>query len=325
MIRLSSYLSIGPALLLTDFVHQIEVKSSWQMLTDTATIQLPRNRAFRSRSTGVRTVQALPDMIKVGDAITVEYGYEGRLREEFSGYVAAIKPGNPFTLECQDEMWALKQQTMSGAWHSTTLKALLEFVRDHSPTHFPIDCPDVTLGKYRVSNATGAQVLEALKSQYGIHCFFRRGVLTAFDVYKAASTAPVHQYDVGRNIISHTLEYVTADTTTLRFRGTSRQANGKMLTVDEGTGGELRTIVAPPGLTSGQLKTFIQAEIKRLKFDGYRGTLTGFGVPLCEHGDIVAIADSDYADHNGRYAVDEVTKSFGVGGSRRTIKLGPKA
>ena len=88
--------------------------------------------------------------------------------------------------------------------------------------------------------------------------------------------------------------------------------------------GELRTISAV-GLTEPQLREFVRKEAARLKFDGYRGGLTSFGVPAAEHGDIAVISDPDYPERAGSYFIDSVSKTFGVGGSRREIKLGPKA
>ena len=78
-----------------DFCHEIEVESAWAKFTDTATITLPRK---------VKVVGAgqLPDLIAVGDAVTIRYGYDGTLRTEFTGFVSELKPGTPFQIKCED-------------------------------------------------------------------------------------------------------------------------------------------------------------------------------------------------------------------------------
>jgi hypothetical protein len=145
-----------------------------------------------------------------------------------------------------------------------------------------------------------------------------------------------------------------ADDVALRFHGISYLKGGKKIEIDEGgstkTGaaphkkgdkiidkgqvvnafskgvpaGELRTISAV-GLTEPELRAYVRAEAARLRFDGYRGSLTSFGLPAAEHGDIAVLSDPDYPERAGSYFIDEVIKSFGVAGSRRVIKLGPKA
>lgn len=341
--RLTCSITVGE--LHFDFVHEVQIESDWQKFTDTATITLPR----RIRVLSQGTVRELPELIGVGDGVTIRYGYDGQLRTEFSGFVSALKPGTPFSIECEDMMWALKRVRLpSKSWRSVTLRQLLEYVRDESGLTFDIEeLGQLTVGKYLINQATGAQVFDDLKKRFGLRCFFRAGKLVAGQPYNA-QTAAEHAYDFRRNIISSDLLYTRADDVALHFRAISPQPNGKPITVDEtgvtktkkakgdttaivsalsaGLGkGELRTLYAPPGLNKEQLLAWLQQEKERLQFDGYRGGLTSFGVPAAEHGDVAALHDSDYPERSGRYYIDSVKKTFGVGGSRREIKLGPKA
>ena len=267
---------------------------------------------------------------------------------ECAGYISAIKPGTPFQIECEDQMWLLKRKQLSKAWRTVTLRQLLQFVLDENGLTFPIsEIGELSLGKYTISKATGAQVFDSLKSQFGIRCFFRGGVLVAGDPYQAAGKSAEHRYGFTQNIITSDLAYTLADDVALRFHGVSHLKGGKKIEVDEGgstktgkvkgeTGqvvnafskgvpaGELRTINAV-GLNETELRAYVRAEAARLRFDGYRGGFTSFGNPPAEHGDIAVLSDPDYPERSGRYFIDEVVKTFGVGGSRRQIKLGPKA
>jgi hypothetical protein len=333
-----------------DFVHELRIESSWQKFTDTCSITLPRNvQAIRAGA-----VKNLADLISVGDAVSVAYGYDGNIRPEFAGYVSAVKPGTPFTVECEDAMWLLKRRQLSMAWRSVTLRELLQFVLDKNGlSAIPIqELGALVLGKYTVSQATGAQIFDSLKRQFGIFCFFRAGTLVAGDPYKLHGSPTVHKFGFRQNIISSDLTYTRKEDIAIHFQGISYLPGGKKIVVDEGGAvkqgkaphkkgapvaaasqvvnsfshgaGELRTISAV-GLNEAQLRAFVASEAKRLRFDGYRGSLTGFGLPATEHGDIAQIADPDYPEREGQYAIDKVLKTFGVNGSRRINYIGPKA
>lgn len=343
MFKLACKITVGE--LVFDFVHDVKIESTWQRFTDTCTITMPRKiRVLRAG-----TVQELPDLISVGDAVEVQYGYDGALRTEFTGFVSALKPGTPFQIECEDQMWQLKRRMLSKAWRTVTLRQLLQYVLDENGLSYPIsELGALSLGKYTISKATGAQVFDALKTQFGIRCFFRAGTLVAGNPYQAQGAAVVHRYAFGGNIIkTDDLTYTLADDVAIRFHGISYLKGGKKIEIDEGgstktgkkkgeTGqtvnafskgvpaGELRTITAV-GLTEPELRAYVRKEADRLRFDGYRGGLTAFGVPTAEHGDIAQITDPTYPERAGSYYIDSVTKVFGVAGSRRTLKLGPRA
>lgn len=348
MFVLGCLLTIGSLPALT-FVHEVEIESAWAKLTDTATITLPRKIK-------VADGRQLPDLIRVGDPVTIQYGYDGQLRTEFTGFVSELKPGTPWQVVCQDAMWALKRATFSKSWRSVSLRELLTYIRDHTTLDFDIHLlGEQQLGKYQINQATGAQVFDDLKKRFGVCVFFRQGVLCAGKPYDPA-TAARHGYGFRRNIIEADLAYSQAEDVALHFRATSVQPDGKKIQVDydsttdsfyakvpvkhhkgdpkpspgataasSGLGkGELRTLIAAPGLGVAQLQAWVREWANQHQYTGYRGELTGFGVPLAEHGDVATLTDLDYPERAGAYYIDAVTKTFGVNGSRRKLKLGPK-
>jgi hypothetical protein len=322
MLRLNSHIVIGGLVL--DFVTDVAIESSWKDLTDTCTLRFPRKVL-------VLGSQLLPDVVKVGDRVEVRYGYDGALRTEFTGYVVGIKTGPPVEIQCEDDMYLLKRKPMTTAWRSVTLQQVLEYVRAQHGLSFPIQVLGTAeLGKFTISQATGAQVFDALRKDYGIRCFFREGTLVAGDPYKARATAPRHKLAMQANVVSHDLQYVRAQDVRLKVRAISHiegaKKGRKRIVKEFGDllDGELRTLNFV-GVPEAELVKRGEAELKRLRFDGYRGTLTTFGIPLVEHGDVVTIQDSNYPEREGDFAVDKVSKSFGTGGSRRVITLGPKA
>jgi hypothetical protein len=334
-----------------DFVHEVKIESTWKKFTDTCTITLPRKILISKAGISTR----LQDLISVGDKVVVRYGYDGELRQEFAGFVAELKPGTPFEIRCEDAMWLFKRGSMSKAWRSVELRELLRYVLDFYGLDYPIqELGSLTLGKYTIAKATGAQVFDSLKKQFGISCFFRNGTLVAGDPYQAGKSATRHKYGFRQNIIdAEELVFTAAQDVALHFRGISYQKDGKKIVVDEsgyvqngtiklakgapkvekpnatGLGGgigkgELRTITAV-NLNEEQLRAFVRQEAQRLRYSGYRGSLLSFGVPAAEHGDIAVISDPDYPERAGEYFIDGVSKTFGVGGSRRKLLIGPLA
>ncbi|MDF7813604.1 hypothetical protein [Hymenobacter sp. YC55] len=321
MLRLTSHITLGDFNL--DFVNDVQIESTWQQLTDTCVIRVPRRIL-------VLGGKSLPDAVKVGDRVIVNYGYDGELRTEFTGYVVAVKTGPPAEITCEDDMWLLKRKPMTMSWRSVSLQTLLEYVRDKSGQSFPIQTLGaVDLGKFTINQATGAQVLEALRKDYGIRTFFREGTLVAGDPYKARATAPRHVLTFRRNVVSNDLSYARQEDFRIKVRAISHVSGprkGKKRVVKEfgDPDGELRTLNFS-GVPADQLEARAKEELARLRFDGYRGSLTTFGIPHIEHGDVVLIQDPDYPEREGAFSVDKVSKSFGIGGSRRLITLGPKA
>ncbi|GGF22220.1 hypothetical protein [Hymenobacter cavernae] len=322
MLRLTCKILIGSLSL--DFVNDIQIESSWQNLTDTCIIRLPRK--VQVLRTGL-----LPDVVKVGDRVVVQYGYDDALRTEFTGYVVGVKTGPPAEIQCEDDMWLLKRKPLTKSWRSISLQGLLEYVRKESGHSFEIQTlGESSLGKFTLNQTTGAQALDALRKDYGIRCFFRGGVLIAGDPYKAKDKAPKHILAFRHNVISNDLQYVRAQDVRIKVRAISHvegKKHGRKRIVKEFgdvLDGELRTLNFV-GVAEKDLEARGKAELARLRFDGYRGTLTTFGVPLVEHGDVVVIQDPDYPEREGSFSVDKVIKSFGTGGSRRNITLGPKA
>ncbi|TGE23557.1 hypothetical protein [Hymenobacter metallicola] len=322
MLRLTCQLTIGRFTL--DFVNDIQIESTWQQLTDTCSIRLPRKAL-------VLGGQLLPDVLKVGERVEVKYGYDGVLRTEFVGYIVGVKTGPPAEIQCEDEMYLLKRKPITHSWRSVSLQGLLEYIRSQAGLSFGIETLGAAnLGKFTINQATGAQALDALRKDYGIRSFFRAGVLIAGDPYKAVAQAPRHLLTFSRNVISNDLQYVRAQDVRIKVRAIShiegKKKGRKRIVKEFGDllDGELRTLNFV-GVAEADLEARAKAELARLRFDGYRGTLTTFGAPYVEHGDVVVIQDPDYPEREGAYAVDKVVKSFGVGGSRRVITLGPKA
>jgi hypothetical protein len=313
MLRLKCDIRIGS--LRFDYVNDISIESSWKNFTDTCTITLPRNLKLRDKQ--------LPQIIKVGDSVTVSFGYNDKLREEFTGFVSALKPGTPFQVICEDAMWQFKRKALTKQWSNVSLQEVVNYIMQQNGVSYPVRAVKSNLGKFTILKATGSQVFDELRKAYGLYSFFRNGELIIGLPYDP-DRATKHKYEFKRNIIDADLQYAAADDLPIKVKAISNQPDGKKRTFETPGEGAIRTMNFY-NLSQSELEAAADRELKRLKFDGYRGSLSAFGVPAVEHGDIAQITDPDYPERSGSYYIDAVTKSFGVGGNRRKVTLGPKA
>ena len=103
---------------LFDKIVSVEVVRDTESLTDTCVVELPRKVKWQGEST-------IP--IGRGDEITVWLGYDGNLQLAFRGFITAVGTKNPVRIECEDEMFKLKQiEAKKKAYKSVNLETLLK-------------------------------------------------------------------------------------------------------------------------------------------------------------------------------------------------------
>lgn len=299
-----------------DWVNDIDIETSWEKLTDTATIVLPAKIKINNLK--------LSKDIKSGDRVVIKCGYREdevkQLTTIYTGYVTYVKPRVPVEISCEDEMFKLKQTTLKDSGKKAQLSDLLI---KHFPT-YKTDALNVEIGDYYIDNVSAAKYLEGLKSDFGLYSFFRGNTLVVGKRYNAA-TAKHHKFKLEYNIISDDLEYKRKDQIKLKVKAISNNSTGKKITIELGEkDGETRTLNFY-NKSEKELKKAAEREMKRLVYDGWRGSFTVFGEPIVKHGDIVQLSYDEAVEKTGKYWVDAVKYSFGLSGFRQEIKLGSVA
>jgi hypothetical protein len=315
MLRLKSKITING--LVFDFVNQIDISSSWELQTDRAVITLPARFILGGKTIVGGTAN---NIFKRGDSVKIELGYEPNLVTEFEGYISKIIPDSPLTIECEDLMWLLKQDTVTKSFQSTTLSNLLE---NTLPEGIQYDAIEAELGQFRIVNVTVAQVLKKLKEVYGLVSWVRNGVLR---VGLAAYPADAVESDIlfQKNVVSQNLEYLREDDVKVKVKAISIQPDNKKIEVDVGDeNGEQRTLTYY-NLPEDELRAIAERELPKLKYEGYFGSFLTFGEPSIKHGDHVNLTDKKFPERSGKFLVNSVTKSFGLGGYRQEVDLGIK-
>lgn len=294
-----------------DFVTGVEITRDTEKLTDICKITLPKKIKWDGEN-------EVP--VKRGDAVKVWLGYDDRNELAFAGYVKEVGFKTPVVLECEDEMFKLKQMaTIKKAYKSTTLEQLL---KDQGLTDVKV-MGEQTLGAYRVTADTVASLLGKLQES-GIRSFFRcedgKPVLYSGVIFERGTGAS-QVFATGINIINdQSLEQQKADTMRLNVKAVSILPNNKKIKVEVGDAdGERRTITTY-NKTESQLKAWAEQEIKRLKRDGLKGSLTTFGYKLVDKLDTVGIKID--GTPMGVYQVKKNVIKYGSGGYRQEVTLG---
>lgn len=301
-------------------VESVTVKTSVEALTDTATIVLP--------GTVLNRALEIEDKVKVGDRVTIAFGYDGENREEFKGYVQCIKTdGGSLTIECEDDLWLMRKAVRDKAWNNVDVQTVLNYILSQVGVGIALNC-DYTFSyeKFTISNANGLDVLKKIQEEAGPNIYLADGVLHVHPKYTEIMGSAA--YDFAKNIDRDgvDLEYKRADDVKVLVTVKGKTADGKEVKVEMGsTGGE--SVVKDFGTSvsnAASLKAKAEEMLKEKGYEGYRGSFQGWLVPVCGAGYKVTLRDADYEYKDGTYYVLAVETSIGRTGGIRKIELGKK-
>jgi hypothetical protein len=308
-------------------VNNLIVESGWEQPTDTCKITLPRKAEWLSQplATGANPI------LQRGMEVVVSLGYDGVNETIYKGYIVDISAKIPLELTCEDEFWLLKKGEFTKSYRSVTLSQLLADIFKGRNIKYEV-VAERKLGAFKISKATPAKVLNYLRENYHVKFFFRNGVFYAglVAVAKLQKThefffEPTEKSKEFQYITEHDLIFKRKEDVRMKLKGIIKQDKGKDKTVEVGDDdGEVRTFNYTVGQSIADVKKELALHLERLKYDGYRGTMTVFGIPQVQHGDLVRLSDPTYPERNGRYLVKKVTRNFGIQGSRQTLEIEQK-
>ena len=316
--RLNSEILIGSVK--ATFVTDLTINSSWETLTDTATIMLPNKLHLKNTP--------ILDIIKVNDPVEIKIGYFPELVTRFKGYVSKIVPESPLIIHCEDEAFQLKQLTIDNyAKNNLTLE---ELINDNYSG--PTEIVDANIGNFRINNATFIQVLQELRSKYKLYSWFRDGVLTCGVPFSPFERRTKY-FDFQRNVINgKSLQYTTDSELRTVAYGVSKQGDGTKIELYAYyiENDIFVTPIKPVGnlnkysienQTRAGLEEILRRWLPNLHYTGYKGSFEAFGAPVVRHGDVASLTDKRLPERNGDYLIKGVQISFGQGGYRQSIEL----
>lgn len=299
-----------------DVISSLEITESVTELSDVANIVLPRNYKQLNGKYPL-------DYIRPGDKVKVEFGYEETgMNVEFEGYVREISADIPLEITC-DQLYPLRQNSFVKSYRTVTLKQLLTDITKGTFIT-SIKCPDVNMGKYIINNASTYQVLDKIKEQFG---FFAKIYGSHLHVGFAWDWKPGitqnYEYNIQANVKQNELKYKTSDSFNVRVRVKIRNKKGKEAYIEVGSKDKDATVhtIEYAADTEKVAKEIADARLKKSVYDGYTGSITGFGFPLTRSGDSLIIKDQRETYREGTYLIEKVIKTYSSSGISRKNEL----
>ena len=390
-----------------NFINDCEIKSSWKNLTTTAKLIFPKkvwvqtdkglvNWTMQDLYANTHSDQA-PILLR-GDRISINLGYyynpngtgnAPTMNEEFNGFITRINPKMPIEIECEDNMWLLKQAQCPNKVFPKgqyNVQSIIQYLLKNQVLPLPSDPQykyittvikpalaqinvingvgaseniETNVGDFRTQNETIAQVLFRLRKDYKLDCFFRptltNGKPTAFNnlyvsgivYYPSDYILPNGKYfgsvyNFQQNVIdTNDLIYLRKEDVRLGIKaysvgkyeiegtnsaGRFRTKQKRLETTVGDSDGDIRTQFfwaatnESPDLDLKTLTDLATQRLLKLKYDGWRGSFTSFGLPYCQHGSAVQLVDTIIPERTGTYLVKSVTVKFGMNGFRRIVE-----
>jgi len=313
----------------TGAIESIEITESVKEMGDTCKVVIPRNLVNLQG-------QNLRDLLKPGDHVDVYFGYNDDIPLEFSGYIKEVSGDAPIELQLDDAFYPLRRNTITKSYESVTLKQLLN---DIAPA-YKVECPDVNLGKYLIDSVTSYQVLKGINETYGFFSFIKDGVLHTQFAYDVRGFGVEHTYYLCDEIVNgqriyranirpggNQLKYEHVDSSNVRVEVVANRSSGKKFRHVVGTtqkDASVHKLNLPVGVSDTEATRIAQKMFSSLNFDGYKGTITGYGIPRTKAGDSLNVIDFDYAYQNGKYLIEKVVTKYDNNGISRENTLSYK-
>lgn len=293
-------------------IVEVKIKKSRKTLTNTASISLPRNIKVLNGN--------INDIIQRGAAVNIQLGYDGNLSTRFTGFVSNVNAQVPLTIDCQDTMWTLKQNSITQTWPAGTK------VADIVSTVYKGNAvvADLEIGGLKAVKQSTAQILEGLR-KFGLQVYFGTDSfdnnILYVDFAGAVHSGQNINYVFYQNILENRLDYKLATDSKIKVTGISNLDSGKKIQIVAGDqDGEEHTL-SYYNMDAVNLQKIVTAEINTLKYEGFKGSFITFGLPQCEPGDIAVLTDPTYPEHNGSYLIEGVDITFGRNGYRHEATL----
>jgi len=355
-----------------NFVNEFEAADTWVDLTNQARIVFPKNFYVRDEWNrlfplgGTNSSKYIDYLFRRGDSVTINYGYYtyDELGREFldmpadpvfTGYISKVNSKIPIELECEDNMWLLKQiPCKPQVWPKN--KSVEELLKSLLVgTDFSVSASENTnVGSITIQKESVAQLLVRLQKDYGLESYFKNNELRiGFSIYKTEE-AKEHTFIFQQNIISDNLEFQRKDDVKLsavvtsnieKVEGTNKKGQQKTKTekiellvyneddvwkfeekqagqnFPENLEGERRSLNYVNVTDKQVLFERAKNDLTKYYYTGFKGTFTTFAIPLVRVGDHVTINDPILPDRNGKYVVKCVKYTGGINGHRQEIEL----
>lgn len=326
MFLMSNKITVGEQIL--PVLTSVKIKKSVKQLTDKATIICPAVSHGRPLS--------FVSHLAKWQAVKIELGYDGKLTEEFTGYVKSVAiENNQVTIECEDPLYLFQRVTIpNGEMKDCKLADILSYVlglvnsfisENGLGEPLTLNC-NYSYGytKFTFSNnATAYQVMEQIQKEGEPNIYILDGKLNILPQY--TNTIGSATYSMQRNICKDGLKLKWRNTgdRKLLVTATATDKDGNKITATAGEDGDDHLNFESKTITNqNDLQTIADNLFKSKVYDGYEGSFVGWLVPFCDANYSVRLIDEANELKSGTYYVDGVEVDFSSAGGKRSVSVG---
>lgn len=299
-----------------DKINSITITRSWDNQTQTAKVILPRNVQYNKRN----IYEGANAIMRRGDKITITGAYHPNETVVFTGYISKINNNVPIELQCEDEMFLLKQTISPNlTYKSVNLRTLVAKMLTN--TSLPFKAINAELGPIRLQGASVGKVLQTLRDQYGLYSYFVDGVLrVGLAYYPNEANTGVFLFELmvkdGMN-----LTYLKKDDVKVQVKGIIIKDNAREEYIYGDATGDTRTVFQYGG-TKSDLDLKCNSFLEQSNYTGYYGGFRTFLEPIMKPGDYALVDSYKYPERKGKYLIKEVSTTISTSeGGKQTIEL----
>lgn len=305
-------------------MHSCEIKNSVHQIVQTAKITLPLSLVQQNNDLLERV--KLIDKIKEGNSITIDLGYDGKNKREFTGFIKRINLKQPLELECEDELYLLRKTFYTKNFKKNSIKDVLKYLLDglfntHGLRLELYDkMPELTVTNFMIDNKNGIEVLQGIADTYPTF----NSYLTTINGIKVLYCGLLYGlkreeviYELDTNTVSHgELKYNQEEAIVYHVKVINDKPSGTRVEFTYGPkNGQEVTMYYNSDHTEAQLKQLSQVELSK-KVTGYRGVIETMLWPDVQIGDIAVIRDKQFG-RTGTGYIGTVTTTFANGARRK--------
>jgi hypothetical protein len=299
-------------------VASIDIDSSVDNLSDTATITLPE--------AVMNQVLNIGDQVARASEITIEAGYDSDLKKEFVGFVKdVVTNDSSLKILCEDALFLFRVAVKDIELKPTSVSKIANYIIAQIQPTYKLVCDyDIAYEKFVIHQATGYDVLKKLAEETKANIFFNteKKELHIHAPYIEKGGEVIYSMQV--NVEKSSLEYKKEIDRKVEVTVESVNLKGKVESYTTGTTGGDKITLKVGSVALADLKKIAKAELIRRSADMYEGSIDGWLVPFVQPTYTAKIKDNDYPEKDGSYYVVGVTTSINESGGKRTVKMGVK-
>lgn len=315
MFEINRKIQIGKYLL--QVVEEVKVIRSVGNLADTCTIKMPV-------SVMNKRIQEIESKLKRGDFVSIQFGYDNKLLEEFRGYLQRIESQTDgITIYCEDEMFLFRKKIANRTFKNPSIKELLGYCINQLGLSLKLEVDyEMNFEKFTIFQSEAFDVLKKIQEETKANIYIQGNTLYCVGQYVQKLGEVI--YDFEKNIETADLTWQNAEDKKVEIEIVSTTPDGKTLKGMAGTQGGQKITRNVTNFNQAALNKIAKEELKRHSYDGYEGKITGWLVPFVQPSYTARIIDKDYPERQGGYFVDAVETTISASGGIRVVSISLK-